>query len=80
METKVLKTRILLKHDSEENWLKTTGFIPLAGEMIIYDADETYDYERIKIGNGIDNVNSLVFVNEEITESKIDEICSSTIT
>lgn len=80
MEKKVLKTRILLKHDSEENWLKATGFIPLAGEMIIYDADETHDYERIKIGNGIDNVNSLVFVNEEITESKIDEICNAITT
>lgn len=36
------------------------------GEIIIYDEDDNYDYKRIKIGNGIDNVNDLDFiVNKE---------------
>jgi hypothetical protein len=29
--------------------------------MIIYDIDSTYDYERMKIGDGIKNVNALPF-------------------
>jgi hypothetical protein len=40
---------------------KATGFIPLAGELIIYDKDENYDYERIKIGDGVRNVEELPF-------------------
>lgn len=36
------------------------------GEIIIYDEDDNYDYKRIKIGNGTDNVNDLDFiVNKE---------------
>jgi hypothetical protein len=32
-----LNTRILLKHDTPERWNETPSFIPLAGEIIIYD-------------------------------------------
>lgn len=40
-----IKTRIQNKYDIEANWLKATAFIPLAGELIIYDAEtkETFD-------------------------------------
>jgi hypothetical protein len=49
--------RFQQKHDTEANWLKATNFAPLAGELIIYDADydeeknpNGYKYPRIKIG------------------------------
>jgi hypothetical protein len=42
--------RFCQKHDVEANWLKATNFAPLAGELIIYDADENYDYPRFKVG------------------------------
>ena len=59
---KQINTRIQHKHDIEANWLRATGFTPLAGEIIIYDADETHNYERIKIGDGETNVNVLPFI------------------
>ena len=32
-----MKERIQIKHDLEENWEKAINFVPLAGELIIYD-------------------------------------------
>ena len=32
-----LKTRVKHKHDIPANWEKAVNFIPLAGEIIIYD-------------------------------------------
>lgn len=62
MSTKAIKTRIQNKHDLGANWQQATNFIPLAGELIIYETD--YDatsnptgskYPRIKIGDGVVN-------------------------
>lgn len=59
MPNKTIKTRIIQKHAVEADWLKATNFIPLKGELIIYDADATYTYPRFKVGDGITNVNDL---------------------
>jgi hypothetical protein len=61
MAEKKIKTRIQQKHDIEANWELATNFIPMAGELIIYDIDANYSYERFKIGDGVTNVNSLPF-------------------
>ncbi len=58
---KTLKTRIIAKHDTEENWNKAVNFIPYKGEQIIYDADTAHPFERYKIGNGTDKVADLPF-------------------
>ena len=65
--TKNFYTRIQHKHDTEANWLKATNFAPLAGEIIVYDKDSNYNYLRVKIGNGTDNVNDLPFITENIS-------------
>lgn len=52
-----VKTRIIQKHDSSANWAKATTFVPLKGEIIIYD-----DLGRIKIGDGMSNINRLPFI------------------
>ena len=62
---KTIQTRVIQKHDVEANWLKATNFSPKQGEIIIYDIDENYDYERMKIGDGVTNVNDLPFVAEK---------------
>ena len=64
MAEKNLKARIVHKHDVEANWLLATNFTPLKGELIVYDIDETHPYERIKIGDGVQNVNDLPFYND----------------
>ena len=64
--------RFQQKHDTEANWLLATNFAPLEGELIIYDADDNYDYPRIKIGiwDGTSEktddmlVSNLLFVND----------------
>ena len=63
MADKNLKARIVHKHDTEANWQKATGFTPKMGELIVYDIDSTYGYERFKIGDGATNVNSLPFAD-----------------
>ena len=56
MANKTYQGRIVQKHDSSANWTKATNFIPLKGEIIIYD-----DLNKIKIGDGITKVNDLDF-------------------
>jgi hypothetical protein len=66
--------RIVNKHDTEENWLKATGFTPKQGELIVYDIDSTHSYERIKIGDGSKNVNALPFVDDDLKTELLTQI------
>lgn len=79
MSEKTFNSRIIHKHDTEANWNNATSFIPFAGEIIIYDADAEHDYERIKVGDGTSNINSLEFINDFITDDEIDEICGASL-
>lgn len=64
-----IKTRVQLKSDTEENWNKagpkdgSPGFIPLRGELIIYSADSSHAFSRLKVGDGVTNVVSLPFID-----------------
>ena len=79
MADKILNGRIQQKHDTEVNWTKAANFIPKVGEIIVYDVDANYSYERIKIGDGTRNVYNLPFVNDVITDEQIDAICGGSI-
>ena len=61
---KHINSRIQHKHDIEANWKKATTFIPKQGELIIYDIDGNFGYERVKIGDGITNVSTLPFITD----------------
>lgn len=75
-----LNARIQQKHDIEFNWNKASGFIPNAGEIIIYDPDAHLEGEgkgtrtvaQFKIGNGFDNVIDLPF-SEQVDWNQEDE-------
>ena len=69
---KSINARIQHKHDTEANWNKAVNFIPKIGEIIVYDIDENNIYPRIKIGNGINTVNTLKFIDE--TKANKNEI------
>ena len=75
MAEKNIKTRIIHKHDIETNWLLATNFTPKQGEIIVYDIDENHSYERIKIGDGVQNVNALPFVGDDL-KTEIDAVDS----
>lgn len=71
---KIIQTRTTQKHDTEENWLKAVNFIPKKGEIIIYDKDSNYDYNRIKIGDGDKTASQLPFVTDNYyTKLETDE-------
>jgi hypothetical protein len=73
-----VNTRIVNKHDLEAVWLSKTDFIPMQGELIIYDCEidkdgvtlalpegrtTPYTYERFKIGDGKTPVSALPFAS-----------------
>lgn len=66
---KRINSRVILKHDTEANWLQAINFRPLVGELIIYDPDETYPFMRYKRGR------VQLFTNEETGEyeTRVDE-------
>ena len=73
------KTRIQLKSDTEENWIilnnsSAQGFIPLSGELIIYAADNTHSYCRLKIGDGSTNIVALPFIDSGTINGEETEI------
>lgn len=60
MANKTFQGRIVQKHDTKANWDKATNFVPLKGEIIIYD-----DLNKIKIGDGSTKINNLAFISDE---------------
>lgn len=56
MANKIFQGRIIQKHDTKANWDKATNFVPLKGEIIVYD-----DLKKIKIGDGSTTVINLPY-------------------
>ncbi len=84
-----IDVRIKLKHDTTEHWNNAGGFIPMAGEVIVYDDYETKTYTveeygeqvtktvqipNIKIGTGNAYVQDLGFVDENTRELLLDHM------
>lgn len=66
MANKTFQGRIVQKHDTKANWDKATNFVPLKGEIIVYD-----DLKKIKIGDGITKVGNLAFINDLDTLAEV---------
>lgn len=66
MSERRFKARFVNKHAVEADWIKAVNFTPLKGEIIVYDVDATYNYERFKIGDGETTVNALPFADDSI--------------
>ena len=57
MSTEVrVKTRVIQKHGTSSDWNQATNFVPLQGEIIVYD-----DLKKFKIGDGTTSVIDLPF-------------------
>ena len=75
-----IKTRIQLKSDTEANWSKagpkdgSNGFVPLLGELIVYTADATHPFSRLKVGDGSTNVVALPFIDSGTLNGNETEI------
>lgn len=85
----MVQARIQLKHDTTENWNNARGFVPLPGEVIIYDDYETKTYTveedgevvtktryipGIKIGTGNAYVQDLAFVDGALKDTLLEHI------
>lgn len=85
----MVNARIQSKHDTTANWNAAVGFIPLPGEVIIYDDYETKTYvveeygrpvtktvyiPNIKIGTGNAYVQDLGFVDEKTRDMLLEHI------
>jgi len=57
MADKRVSSRMQQKSDTTANWTAATTFIPLKGEVIVYN-----DVKRMKIGDGVTTVTNLPFV------------------
>ena len=74
---KTFDTRIISKHDTTANWSARRAFIPLKGEVIIY---EDYKLENgsyipgIKVGDGTTPAVDLPFVSQDIENDLLEHI------
>lgn len=68
-----IKTRIKLKSDTEQKW-SANPIIPLAGELIVYSADATHPFSRLKVGDGSTNVVNLPFIDAGTLNGEETEI------
>ena len=80
-----VNARIKHKHDSTANWDAARGFVPLEGELIVYNDYKTMtkiiDGEErvvqvpgIKIGDGQTYVQDLPFIDEELRDQVLAHI------
>lgn len=80
-----INARIQLKRDTTANWNAARGFVPMAGEIIIYTDYSSYQKEvngriktilipGIKIGDGGAYVQDLPFVDEDLRDILMDHI------
>ena len=89
-----VNTRIQLKRDTTAHWNQAIGFIPLPGEVIIYEDYETktYTFEEhgkivkktinipnIKIGTGNAYVQDLAFVDEKTRDMLMEHVINQDI-
>ena len=90
----MFNTRIMLKHDTTIHWNNARCFVPMAGEVIIYDdyqiktwqveeygeiVTKTENIPGIKIGDGNAYVQDLPFIDEDLRDKLITHINNSEI-
>ena len=87
-------SRVQLKRDTTANWNNAVGFIPLPGEVIVYEDYETKTYTveenghtitktvnipNIKVGTGNAYVQDLAFVDEKTRDMLMEHVVNHDI-
>lgn len=68
-----MKARLSLLHKQEAEWNKLSNWKPAAGEVVVYDPDENYDYARLKIGDGTKTLKELNFFIDKTVLSTLQK-------
>jgi hypothetical protein len=79
MKDSSMKARISQLHKAEAQWALMPNFVPLSGELIIFDPDEQHKYARVKIGDGNTPLRNLTFVINSATNDFITDSISKII-
>ena len=85
-----MNARIQHKRDTTANWNAARGFVPLAGEVIIYNDYKSIQKEidgeirnvlipGIKVGDGQTYVQDLPFIDEELRDRIMNHINNENI-
>lgn len=69
-----MKARISQLHNTEAGWRKWLNWIPEAGELVVYDPDESHSYARIKVGDGIHRLSELGFFIDSAVAELIKQV------
>lgn len=77
MPNKSLNTRIKNKSDTAANWALATNFIPMEGEVIIYEPDSSTPYARVKVGDGVTPVTELLFTTPTFSINSSGELIAT---
>lgn len=77
--TKYVDGRITFKHDTDANWQNASDFVPLEGEMVVYDADEECNYARLKVGDGTTSICDLPFIIDATVANTLSGVTASDI-
>lgn len=62
-----MKARVSNLHKTEAEWQKLKDWKPEAGELVVYDPDEHFEYARIKMGDGVRTLQELEFLVDKAT-------------
>ncbi len=65
--------RVSNLHNIEADWAKHADLIPKAGEIIVYDPDENFNFCRVKIGDGKTALKNLDFFLETTVEHILEK-------
>ena len=74
-----MKARICQLHKTESEWNKLTDFVPLHGELIIFDPDRQHRYARIKIGDGVTKLQNLTFLIDPAVDDFLTSCCDKIV-
>lgn len=81
----ILKSRIIIKHDTTANWEDNPLFVPFSGEFIVFsDAFQKKDgtlLPGVKVGDGSTTVLELPFISSDFEEIQdiIDDHINNTV-
>lgn len=67
-----MKARVTHLHRTEAEWSRLLDWKPEAGELVIYDPDEKFNYARIKIGDGHNTLAALPFFVQETAKDLLN--------
>ena len=70
--SKTFKTKVVFKHETEANWA-LSNYVPMQGEKVLVDPDDTYKYTRVKYGDGEKAVKDLPYSLDGANWEEADE-------